>query len=163
MMVGDIVPIHQQGVIARIQIGADQAAGIGLLVHQRDARRDAQQFAVGGMAKPQIGRDHAGRHQWPDHLGIAGADEFHPARLDQRRQPFQPGSIALGDGVKGIAGCLDPDGAVTLGQVQQRAIAILHHIGALFLFDGGKGQIQVEEGKDVQQGGLCRYRDHRAR
>ena len=32
MEVGDIVPVHQQGLIARIQILRHQAAGIGLLI-----------------------------------------------------------------------------------------------------------------------------------
>ena len=37
MEVGDIVPVHQQRLIARIEIMADKAGGIGLFIDQRDS------------------------------------------------------------------------------------------------------------------------------
>ena len=76
MMGGWIVPIHQERGIVGIEIVFHQSGGIGLLVDQRDGGANAQQRAIDLIADPEIFGRHPRRYQGPDHLAVAGTDQF---------------------------------------------------------------------------------------
>jgi hypothetical protein len=64
-----IVPVHQQRLIARIEIVRDQSSGIGLLVDKSYRGGHAQQAAIDVVADSEIGRHKLGRavmglHKW---------------------------------------------------------------------------------------------------
>src|SRR6202000_449835 len=67
-----------------------------------------------------------------------------------------PGRIARGDLLQREAGRLDPDGAVLLGQTQQRPVAARDNFGALLFLDGGEGEIEMEQREQPQRRRGCR-------
>ena len=71
-----------------------------------------------------------------------------PSRISAARSSSQAGSH-LADRLQGIGGGLDADGMM-FGQRQQRPVAIAHHGGALLFLDGGKGQVEVKQGEEIQ-------------
>ena len=133
---------------------ADEPAGIGLLVDQRERGLHAEQMTIDAISDAQIRRDDFRRHQRPDDLGIARTDQLDAAGGDQIAKTRDPGGIALLDFFERVAGRLDADRTVRRGQRQQRPIAALDDRGALALFDRGEGEVEMEQREEMQRGGL---------
>ncbi|MEJ0043062.1 MAG: hypothetical protein WDM81_13020 [Rhizomicrobium sp.] len=148
-----IVPVHRQRAIAGVEIEADETAGIGLLVDQRDGRLHAQEAAIDFVAELEIRARDVGRDQRPDHLRIARTDQLDAAFGQQLARRVDPGRIARRDFLQREAAGFDADRTVLLRQPQQRPVTARDDLAALLLLDGREGEIEMEQGEELQRAG----------
>jgi len=129
----------------------DQAGGIRLFVDEGEPWTESQQPVVGLVAEAQVGGVHRRRHQRPDDLRVAAADELALAAGDQNLQRVEPQRIDRRRRLERERGRFDPDRRPRpLGEAQQRPVAAPHDVGALRLLDRGVGQVEVKDREQLQ-------------
>lgn len=126
----------------------DQTSGPGLFVHQGQCWLSCKQIGIHLHADCLIGLVDRCRYERADDLGVTASDEFDFILVQKVAEKMYPGRIKVVDGFERITGQFYAKwNAEIFYKGKKRPIASRNDLGAAFLFDGGKHEVEMKKRK----------------